>query len=505
MRIRNIQKALAIVCALLLLMTGAAAFAEGAQKAPDFIMEGFDGDSGSHVWETNGFFSRLQEKTGVSFQFRQNGDYSRWTERKKELLQKEDLPDVLFKAALTPAETRDLYEAGVLIDLAPYLEQYAPDLWAILEAHPDWKQAITLEGGAIPALPAFNTLQNNDAMWINTAWLKRLGLEIPTTAEELTEVLRAFKTRDPNGDHTSDEVPLTFIGMWELRFLGHAFGIIDNDYYVTEKDGVVTSSLTSDQNRAFLTWLHELWEEGLLDHTGFSINDSLRQITDEKKTIPYGMMLSTSPLTVIPSAAISQYEVLIPLTWEGTQTYRSLLGDVIRGTFAITSACTEPEKLVAWVNGFYTGEISRLALYGQEGEEYIWNEQGRWEWNAPMETVANEFLPDKTISEGGIAPGIADEEFQLKYDDDAARKSIEQLSALREKSRLPYPMVTLTKEDEDRIAALQTGLSRYAEAAMAAFVTGDTPLNDETWQQFVSTVNEKGLPELIGIWQKYVK
>jgi putative aldouronate transport system substrate-binding protein len=479
--------------------------AESAQKAPDFILEGCDGDAGSHVWETNEFFTRLQAKTGVSFQFRQFADDEKWTERKKELLQKEDLPDVLFKASLTPAETRDLYAAGVLIDLAPYLEQYAPDLWALLEAHPDWKRAITLEDGAIPALPAFNTLQNNDAMWLNTSWLKRLGLEIPTTAEELTEVLRAFKTRDPNGNHAEDEIPLTFIGMWELKFLGHAFGIVDNDYYVSEREGIVSSSLTSDQNRAFLTWLHELWEEGLIDHNGFNTADSLRQITDEKKTIPYGMMLSTSPLTVVPSAALSQYEVLMPLAYEGRAEYRSLLGDEIRGTFAITSACQAPEKLVAWVNNFYTEEVSRLALYGQEGEEYIWNEQGFWEWNAPMEDVANQILPEKTISEGGVAPGIADEEFQLKYADDAARTVIEQMSALRAKSRFPYPLVTLSKEDEERVAALQLPLSRYAEAAMAAFVTGDTPLTDETWQAFVDTVNEKGLQELIAIWQKYVK
>ena len=57
----------------------------------------------------------------------------------------------------------------------------------------------------------------------------------------------------------------------------------DNDYYVAEKDGTVTSSLTSDENRMFLSWLHQLWEEGLLDRNGFTNTDSLRQITDEKR------------------------------------------------------------------------------------------------------------------------------------------------------------------------------------------------------------------------------
>ena len=100
-------------------------------------------------------------------------------------------------------------------------------------------------------------------MWINTEWLRKLKLEMPTTADELTEVLRAFKEGDPNGNYQQDEVPLTFIGMWELRFLGHAFGITDNDYYVSEKDGTVTSSLTTEENRSFLAWLHQLWTEGI--------------------------------------------------------------------------------------------------------------------------------------------------------------------------------------------------------------------------------------------------
>ena len=43
-----------------------------------------------------------------------------------------------------------------------------------------------------------------------------------------------------NGNYQKDEIPLAFVGMWELRFLAHAFGIIDNDYYVAEKDGKVT-------------------------------------------------------------------------------------------------------------------------------------------------------------------------------------------------------------------------------------------------------------------------
>ena len=160
------RKGITVFLAVLLLFSQACA--ETAQKAPDYTMEGYDGDLSGRNWETNLFFSRMQEITGISFQFSQHTDQEKWTERKREILKGENLPDVLFKAELTSTEVRDLYEAGRIIDLAPYLEEYAPDLWKLLEEDPEKKQAITLPDGSIPALPAFNDLQNNDALWINT-------------------------------------------------------------------------------------------------------------------------------------------------------------------------------------------------------------------------------------------------------------------------------------------------------------------------------------------------
>ena len=494
-----------IVWILALMLLFSAACGESMQKAPDFILEGYDGKVNYRVWDTNSFFSRMQEKTGVSFQFRQYTDAAAWARRKLELKQGTDLPDVLFKAELNSSEVRDLYQAGQIIDLSPYLETYAPDLWKKLEEHPEWKKAITLGDGAIPALPAINKLQNNDAMWINTAWLKKLKLDTPKTAEELTEVLRAFKNDDPNGNYQKDEIPLAFVGMWELRFLGHAFGIIDNDYYVTEKNGKVTSSLTSEENRAFLTWLHQLWEEGLMDANGFATTDNLRQITDEKKASPYGLLMSVTPLTILPQSALSQYSILEPLRYEGKQIYRDLAGDLIRGTFAVTSACAQPEKLVAWVNRLYTEDGVRMAFYGVEGEDYIWNEDGMWEWATSMETVANGILPTHTISEGGTAPSYTDAQFQLKYRDEVTRKAVEAMNTLKQLSVIPYPPVTLNAEDEQRVAEIQNGLSRYAETTMARFVTGDIELTDANWEEFCRTLDEKGLQEMIAIWQKAIR
>lgn len=500
------RRAMECLLAVLLLIAAlpAAAGAEALQ-APDYVMEGYDADGANHDWETNLFLQRMQEETGIRFEYRQRTNEEQWTARKTEIAEGKDLPDVLFKAELKDEEILDMAESGVIIDLKPYLEEYAPDLWKLLQENPAWMEAITLPDGTIRTLPSINELPGNNLMWINTAWLKNVRMEVPGTAEELTEVLRAFKSGDPNRNGRADEIPLSVLGMWDLRFLGHAFGIVENDYYLSVKDGKVQSSLTGENNRAFLGWLHQLWQEDLLSHLSFSTADTLRQITDSKAAITYGMFLSNTPLAVVPNTALEQYALLEPMSFDGAQSYRDLLGPLTRGTFALTRICPSPEKMIAWVNRLYTPEGSILMQAGREGEEYLWTEEGTWEWMEDLQTVANEILPNATLSDGGAAPGIVGRDFQAKYADTATRRLVESMIQAQKYAVFPCPLVSFTREDAKAAAELQARIAPYAEKTMAGFVTGDIPLNDENWDLFCGELEERGLEQMISLWQKYIK
>lgn len=490
------RKMLACLLALALLMSCAAA--EGT-----YTMAGFDGDGSEHDWNTNLFFQRMEDRTGLQFTFQQVTDYDAWLNTKAAYLSGEaELPDVLFKASLDTQEIQQWLAEGKIIDLKPYLEQYAPNLTALLKEHPEWEKAITLPGGEIPVLPYINQLQNNNAMWINQQWLTNLKLETPTTADELTQVLRAFKTRDPNMNGKADEIPVTFLTMWDLKFLGHAFGLVANDYNVyVDENGQVQTTLTDAKNREFLAWLNQLWEEELLFKSGFSSADSLRAITDSDAAITFGMMFAPTPLSLVPNNALEQYELLLPMTYQGKQVYRDLNGDLVRGTFAITSACKEPEKLVAWVDYLYSEEGCRLAQAGLENVEYEWHEDGTWSWIADMQTVANTVLAESTIAEGGLTPGLSSVEFQRTYDEKQTNKAITSLMGLKEYSVEPYPQVWFTAQQQSRLNEIQADMGVYAEQTMVWFVTGEMELNDENWNTFCQTLKDKGLDEMLSIFQ----
>ena len=250
------RKLLAIL-QIFVLMAAMALPTAFAAEAP-IMLAGLEAASSSssteaqHDWDTNLFFQTMQEKTGIAFSFTEYVSREAWTEAKTEMLAGEvAMPDMFFKAELTPQETLAFYEAGKLIDLRPYLAEYTPHVWALLEANPKWMEAVSLPDGAIVALPSINELTPNNTMWINKTWLDRLKMGVPTTAEELTEVLRQFRDRDMNQNGSrNDEIPLSFVSMWDLRFLAHAFGINADDYYGPEAFKVIYEYLSTHQDGA---------------------------------------------------------------------------------------------------------------------------------------------------------------------------------------------------------------------------------------------------------------
>ena len=493
------RKLLSMLLSLMLLTAAIPASAEEI-----YTIAGYDHQDTGHVWTENLFFQRMEKITGVMLDYQQYTTEASWDAAKAQMLEGTlALPDALFKADLTTQETMALYEAGKIIDLKPYLAEHAPNLWALLESNPEWMEAVTLPGGAIAALPAIDELQFNNAMWINATWLSRAGLTAPTTAEELVEVLRAFRDRDMNANgKRGDEVPLTFSSLWDLRFLSHAFGLVANDYFVTmDENGKVSEVLTSDKNRAFLTWLRDLWAEGLLDETGFSGVRNLSVNTDDEAEIVYGVMLSSTPVELVNSTSLKEYALLEPLKYEGKQVYRDLTGDIIRGTFAITSACKDPAALLKWVDYLYTEEGFILAEAGMEGEEFSWNDDGTWLWETTSDTLLTSVLPAATIRSGITMPGYSSIDFQKKIDDNSTLHVVDSLLRLKSFDSLPYPMVYLTSEQQARVDELIVQITKYAEYQMVWFIVGDVELNDETWAEFCEQVKALGVDEMVQIWQ----
>ena len=81
--------------------------------------------------------------------------------------------------------------------------------------------------------------------------------------------------------------------------------------------------------------------------------------------------------------------------------YRELNGSVIRGTFAITSACKDPAAMLRWVDVLYSQEGATEALAGEAGKDYYVGADGTWSYAGDTQTSSSYVLYDLSIYDSG--------------------------------------------------------------------------------------------------------
>ncbi len=495
-----IKRMIGLLLALLLCF-GAAAAAESTD-APQFVMAGYD-NTQYRDWLNNQFFIRMENRTGIRFVYQQYNDAEAWRKAKDAMTaQDAGMPDVLFKAALSSAECIELREKGVLIDLKPYLEANCPNLWAILEAHPDYLAAITLPDGSVAALPFISEPSAQNYMWINREWLKTLRLEEPATAQELVDVLTAFRDRDPNRNGKSDEIPMGFLGPFDLKFLAHAFGLIANDYNLYAENSQVRFMPLEENYRLFVTWCRDLYQEKLLDKNGFSYTDEMRTVTDQNAKPTYGMILTNMAADTFQVSWAENYGILMPLSYEGVQAYRDFSGPLLRGTFAVTSHCAEPEKMLQWVDFLYTQEGAILSGIGQEDVDYLVDGDGSWRLLEANQSNYEMYRAGTLIEGGAEGPGVMAGDFQTRISGgEMVQTILEDQEQFSKYVRMPFPYYTLTREEAAKIAPLQNEIGYYVDMQLARWVLGEEEISDESFIQFEKHLNELGLDQFLAFWQ----
>lgn len=486
--------------ALLLVLTLLPLLAWGETPDDLPVMAGYEEKDTFRDWTNNLFFKRMEERSGQAFVYQQYLSWEDWQKAKNAMTAREaPLPQVLFKASLSPAETMEWLDKGLLVDLAPLLEAHAPNLWKLLEDHPDVRAAITLPDGRVGALPYINLAPTQNALWINTNWLTTLKLDMPETPEAFQQVLHAFLEQDPNRNARRDEKPFSFIGPYDLKYLAQGFGLIANDFNMFERQGQAVFMPGEPSFKDYIRWLAELWQQGLLDRDGFYSPDSLRQMRDAKAAQVHGAFLAPLPSAFLPVEWAQDYQVVLPLEYQGQRVWRDVAGRVTPGTFALTAACQEPEAMLNWVDYLYTEEGSILATNGQEGVDYLVDGDGTWRMTDSAQQQG--FLVESTIATGAVPPGVSNHAFQVRSSQPLVGYVTRELEKLQPFVKEPFPPFSLTREQEAYIAPLQAALGRYVDESIARWALGEWETTEEQFQAFYQQLEVLGVAEFTAFWQ----
>ena len=272
---------------------------------------------------------------------------------------------------------------GVFIPLEDYFEKYCPNISAILDL-PGVREKMTAPDGHIYTIPyvcADSTVGYSP--YINTKWLENVGMSMPTTTDEFEAVLKAFKEQDANGNgDASDEIPMDFNdwfgAAYSLTNLIGSYGIqLTNwgtDGYFVE-DGQVKNYAVDERYKALISYLADLYSEGLINENAITNDYSMFQSLsrgDENGDALVGVVLGWEETDKFGPTLHDQYVPCGPFaddvddlgTDEPRWTYDYSGLNMSSNRICMSANCANPEAAMKFMNEFYDSEVSVEVLFG---------------------------------------------------------------------------------------------------------------------------------------------
>ena len=446
-------------------------------------------------------FQYLNEQSNITFDV-DSVPAEDAAEKEGLILASGDYPDVFIFSSLSKNDIDKYGAEGVFVPLEDYIRQYAPNLTSLLDERDLWDY-ITAPDGHIYELPALNTgaeLESGFHVWLNYRWLENLGLSEPRSLEELHDVLVAFKEQDANGNgDPNDEIPLSVPdGMAYLRNYLPYFGIsADTETWLAKKDGNLVYVPTSEEYKEFLRYFTDLYNEGLLDPGSFTQNyDQIAAMGSSADVL--GCFSALASFQFVGREQDEDYQILTP--FEG-QVYPESTG-IMHGSMMITDACEDPATLVAWADQLYSQEGGELYWLGVEGRAYVDNGDGTWSWNigGPIGDDIETIREKGTLKDQTAFPGVQPDFWFTGITDPDEGYLISQRSKMLEWGEVTLPAMSYSAEETETIASLKADLDSYMDQYGAQVITGAVNL-DDSWEEYVSTMNTMGATELFEIYQ----
>lgn len=455
-------------------------------------------------------FKGLEEKTGIKINFEQVSPTA-WAERKNLALASQDMPDIIIGGigGMSDSEVNKYSSQGIIVELNDYIERYAPNFNRLLEEKPDLDAVIRNPEGKIYGLPFYQELVSEripDNLFINRKWLDTLGLKMPETTEEYYEVLKAFKTQDPNGNGIADEIPLTYRSnqrlTGELSLFG-SFGVVDNDSHLMIKEGKVLFSPSQEGYKEGIKYMNRLYMEGLIDPEVFT-QDQSQYIGkgQSEEEIVGSFIIFNDENYVGAQRAYEDYETLLPLKGpNGDQLWNKYATGYDTNAFVITKNNKYPEASIRWADEFFTVETSMQAIQGEIGVNLEYKDGKYTIMDAPEGSSLNEIR--SKICPASYIFGMMTKEMidNIQYKEDMTRK-LERCERYE-----PYtpeeilPVLRLPQDKLERRASMFTDLTNYVAEMKAKWVTGEMDV-ENTWEDYLKTLQGMGVEEYVQIYQE---
>ena len=474
-------------------------------------------DARSPKLETLSNFQRIEEETGVKIEW----EYipaTAWDEQKSLILASGDLPDIFFGAKAM--KTSDIMaNVEYFLPLQDLIAEYGQNIQAMWEAVPNTKIANTYPDGNIYSIghTMVSRPATEAAIYINKVWLDNLGLAMPTTVDELTEVLRAFRDQDANGNgDPNDEIPMigrsltSKYGPAAMRGYFQADNCIEYDLAVGE-DGRITYLPVTENYKAWVQWVHTLISEGLLNSDVVTIDSTRYKALQANDEVALCGVL-TGYTHSNAGKWMDEYEVLDIAEGPYGKAYvaankaNMLSGISGWASVSVTESCKEPEAAMKWINAFYDSLNGLQGYWGPMGEAI--QDDGDGTYSFIMDEAKDAERGYKSYDNwywglGDGAPGYISAEVEAAMEvspNDVLKLYADEIYAdnIRDESYI-YPPVILERKLNDKAAEIETDMEKMTKEMTAKWcVEGGV---EAEWDNYVAEMHKMGLDEYIEIYQ----
>lgn len=468
-------------------------------------------------------FQRMEEATNVHINWTCFVQDQFADKKNLALAKAKSLPDGLFNAEMSDYDLLRYAKQGVIIPVEDLIDTYMPNLQKVLNENPQYRTLITAADGHIYGFPWIEQLgSGKEAIqtiggmpFINKKWLDELGLPAPTTIEELTAALKAFKENDMAGD--GQTIPMSFIingGNEDMGILlgafGEGYGDVP-DHIAVSNDKKIVYTAAQEGYKQGLVWMHELAQAGLLDPEVYTQDWST--YVAKGKAGRYGMFFTWDSANI--AADMNDYIPLPALTGPDGQkniprSSRSDSSGLARGRCVLTANCKNTALAAAWIDQMYEPVQSaqnNWGTYGEEGKFNIFemskNEAGG-DMLKHMDLGSESPVEVRNAQNVGGPLAIMDSYYgtYVTCPDDAQYRLdwIRDIYVKDMHQDYVFPNIFMSQEDEDAIAKITTDLDKYVKQMKSDFVmNGDI---DGKWDEYIQKLNGYGLDQYTEILQK---
>lgn len=211
------------------------------------------------------YYTRMTEETNISIDWlwyaANTPDDSQ--QKKSVAIASGEIPDFMIvnSSQLSLLAKSDLINRNI----GEVFKKYASDeLMAWTTGEGDAALEAATDKGEIIAIPLVDSsIDKAPMLWIRRDWIKKLGLEMPKTLDELYNVMVAFRDQDPDGNGKDDTIGMVFHNNFLSAGLGDGVGVFNGfgaypTAWIEDGNGGLVYGSVKEENKDALNFLAKM-------------------------------------------------------------------------------------------------------------------------------------------------------------------------------------------------------------------------------------------------------